>query len=98
MRRACSARFEAAASVWLCTASGDAVGVVRVEPLAVAAVHYRAPARLVGKVPVRRFAEAFVEPAGRRVAQFGAGLALVDRIEPVVAGAIGNVLYQLGGR
>ena len=67
---------------------GLALGVVELEPVAIAAVHDRAPPGRIFQVP----GQCAVEPVGEAVlgavSQFAAGLRLVDGITAIMAFAI----------
>src|SRR5689334_9803829 len=64
---------------------------MQLDPVAIAAVHNRAPPRLVGDIPVDGFEKTRIEGFRRAIPRLERCLHGIDRVTPVVAGAI---LYE----
>src|SRR4051812_22611587 len=71
--------------------------IVQLDPLAIAAVHHRAPPWLVGEIPFDGLEESRVERLRRPVARLERRLHGVDGVAAIVPGAVLDERDQLRG-
>src|SRR3954470_4477667 len=69
--------------------------IVKLDPLAIAAVHHRAPPWLVGDIPFDGLEESGVERLRRPVTRLQCGLHRVDGVAAIVPGAVLDERDQL---
>src|SRR5882762_10017846 len=73
------------------------VGVLKLYPVAVAAVHDRTPPLLVGDIPLDRLEQPCLERFGRAITRLERSLHRIDRVTPVVHRTILHKRDELGG-
>src|SRR4051812_15713414 len=71
--------------------------IIELDPIAVAAVHYRSPPRLVGDVPFDGLEQPCLERLGRSVTRLEGSLHRIDGVAAIVSRPILHEGDQIGG-